>query len=1081
MNFTSGLAVTYSRTASDGRRTIRPQVRFASLGSGPISSHATQLVAAGLVLFVCLISVALRAQAQTIVDPGFSIDTVTQLPAFKPVGLTFAPDGRMFIWMENGFVRIYKNGVLLPTPFIDISNHVNTVNDRGLLGFALDPNFSSNGYAYLLYTYENAGNPNDSAPKTARLTRVTANPSNPDVAMPETETVILGSLGTPPCSQYAEGSDCIGSDSDSHTIGTVRFAPDGKMLVSIGDGATYCSVTPLALRAQNLNSYNGKLLRINSNGTAPTDNPFYDGTNSVRSKVYAYGLRNPYRFGLHPTGEPYIGDVGWDSFEEVNRGRGANFGWPCFEGGGRQPLYTQQNFAECNRLSTSDITFGLYTYGRDVGNTVIGGTFYTATQFPSTYQGNFFFADYGRGWIKRMVPGSESQPILFGEGFNNLVSLELGPDGSLYYIALVTGEVRRIRFGNTPTAVASATPSAGYSPLTVNFSSAGSSDPSGFALTYQWNFGDGTGSNLANPVHTYSAAGVAVFPATLTVTNSQGVSASKTINITVGSLPPTATILYPRPGQHVPMGNSVNYTGAAIDPDQTIAPETFSWTLLLHHNEHVHEQWTRTGAGGSFPVEFHGEGTFFYELILTVTDSSGLKGVQRTNVYPSSTFPRLSRDIGNVALAGSFSNSSPNPNVAGTFTLTGSGSDIWDTADSFRYAYHPLLGDGQIVARVASLTNTDAWAKAGVMIRESLTSNSPHAMMVVTAGNGTAFQRRYATGGASAHTGAGGTAPIWVKLVRKLNDFSAYNSADGVNWTLVGTDHINMARNAYIGLAVTSHNNGALCTATFDNVASRMNSIDDTNFFVRQQYLDFFTREPDNGGFAFWTNEINRCANPANRGAGETEAACIERKRVDVSGAFFVSIEFQETGFLVHRFYKASFARMPRFAEFLPDTQSIGRGVIVNQGNWQAQLEENKRQFAEAFVRRQAFRNIYDPLNNQQYVDALLVNATGTTAQPERQALIDGLNNQTETRATVLRKISENNAALKQAEQNPAFVLIQYFGYLGRNPDDPPNTDMSGYNFWLNKLNSFGGDWRAAEMVKAFITSTEYRSRFGQP
>src|SRR5437870_4781558 len=161
-----------------------------------------------------------QALAQTFADTGFTSEVVTTLPAYQPVGLTWAADGRMFIWQEKGVVRIFKNGTLLPTPFIDVSSHVNTVNDRGLLGLALDPNFATNGYVYLFYTYEPNGNPNDTAPKTSRLTRVTANPTNPDVALANSEIVLLGSIGAAPCSQYPAGSDCIGSDSVEHTADT---------------------------------------------------------------------------------------------------------------------------------------------------------------------------------------------------------------------------------------------------------------------------------------------------------------------------------------------------------------------------------------------------------------------------------------------------------------------------------------------------------------------------------------------------------------------------------------------------------------------------------------------------------------------------------------------------------------------------------------------------------------------------------------------------------------------------------------------------------------------------------------------
>src|SRR5439155_8516285 len=186
----------------------------------------------------------------------------------------------------------------------------------------------------------------------------------------------------------------------------------------------------------------------------------------------------------------------------------------------------------------------------------------------------------------------------------------------------------------------------------------------------------------------------------------------------------------------------------------------------------------------------------------TVSGSSGL---------PT---PWADQDIGAVGVAGSASYAS------GTFSVAGSGVDIWNTADGFHYAYQPFSGDGQIVARVASLQNSDAWAKAGVMIRETLGAGSTHALLAITVGYGSAFQRRLTTGGASLHIfGAVITAPYWVKLVRTGNTFSGYESADGANWVLVGTDTITMAAGVYAGLAVTAHNNTVLCTATLDNVS----------------------------------------------------------------------------------------------------------------------------------------------------------------------------------------------------------------------------------------------------------------------
>lgn len=246
------------------------------------------------------------------------------------------------------------------------------------------------------------------------------------------------------------------------------------------------------------------------------------------------------------------------------------------------------------------------------------------------------------------------------------------------------------------------------------------------------------------------------------------------------------------------------------------------------------------------------------------------------------------------------------------------------------------------------------------------------------------------------------------------------------------------------------------------------NPINDTVFFVTQHYRDFLNREPDPGGLQFWVDNINSC------GADE---ACREVKRIDTSAAYFLSIEFQETGYLVHRFYKASFGRRPLLTEFLADTQTIGNGVVVNAPGWQALLEANKQAFTNAWVTRAAFMSLYDSMSNTQYVDALIANTGANISPTDRNALVDLLNSQTRTRAQVLRLVVENQAFF-HSEYNAAFVEMQYFGYLRRNPQDPPNTDLSGFNFWLNKLNEFGGDFRRAEMVKAFLVSGEYRQRF---
>lgn len=286
------------------------------------------------------------------------------------------------------------------------------------------------------------------------------------------------------------------------------------------------------------------------------------------------------------------------------------------------------------------------------------------------------------------------------------------------------------------------------------------------------------------------------------------------------------------------------------------------------------------------------------------------------------------------------------------------------------------------------------------------------------------------------------------------------------------------------GSIFTNADNGvSLALSGLSFGALPANKIDDPQFFVTQHYRDFLNREPDAGGLSFWVNEITSCG---------TNTQCIQVKRVNVSAAFFLSIEFQETGYLVYKFYKAAYGNLPgapvpvRLNEFLPDTQQIGQGVVVGVGDWTIRLEDNKRVFAAQFVARSRFTTAFPTSSTPaQFVDALFVNAGVTPTPGQRQAAIDefggaSMSADTAARGRALRRVAEN-PTLGQQELNRAFVLMQYFGYLRRNPNDAPEQGLNfdGFNFWLSKLNQFNGNYVTAEMVKAFLTSGEYRQRFG--
>ncbi|HEY3581695.1 MAG TPA: DUF4214 domain-containing protein, partial [Pyrinomonadaceae bacterium] len=285
------------------------------------------------------------------------------------------------------------------------------------------------------------------------------------------------------------------------------------------------------------------------------------------------------------------------------------------------------------------------------------------------------------------------------------------------------------------------------------------------------------------------------------------------------------------------------------------------------------------------------------------------------------------------------------------------------------------------------------------------------------------------------------------------------------------------ATGAAVGLTGSS-----VISITSNDALSRLSPVKDgsfsSDFFVRQHYADFVNREADASGLAFWKNEIDSC----------TTQACFEAKRINVSAAFFLSIEFQQTGYFIYLLHQAAFAtgeRLP-LRTFLAEAQNIGDGVVVGATGWQQQLDLNKQAVVNEFVQTPEFLNAYPfTLSAAQFVDLLNANtkdpqapASGALTLDERNQLVSDLSTGRKSRAQVLRIIAENSLFARR-HSNKAFVLMQYFGYLRRNPNDLPDHDFSGYNFWLTKLNQFSGDFVQAEMVKAFITSTEYQLRFG--
>ncbi|WP_373525146.1 PA14 domain-containing protein [Nostoc sp.] len=462
-------------------------------------------------------------------DPGNFVSETVASGLIEPTAFDWTPDNkRMFIAQKDGVVRVLNNGTLLSTPFIDISGQVNNTRDRGLLGMAVHPDFgqTANGknYVYLLFTYDpvetnpnnpknnpntSLDNPDQRGNRTARLIRVTADPNNDyKTAIAGSEVVLLGknsiwdnivrpdsnstnvNLNHAPSGilnrdtdkpftsleDYLNNldkvqniQDFIATDSESHSVGTVRFGTDGSLFVSLGDGTSYNGTDARAVRVQDVNSLSGKILRIDPiTGAGLSSNPFYktgDDLNSNRSKVYNLGLRNPFRFTIDErTNTPYIGDVGWYTWEEVNVGTpGANFGWPYYEGARnsagnnfsrQQTKYRDLPSAQEFYNSGKPVTAPTYTYPH-LGNSasIIVGDFYTGNTFPSIYKNALFVGDTSRGTIDALTLNSEGKVVSVRQFASSSeipeigvpVQISVGEDGNLYYANLISGEINRFR------------------------------------------------------------------------------------------------------------------------------------------------------------------------------------------------------------------------------------------------------------------------------------------------------------------------------------------------------------------------------------------------------------------------------------------------------------------------------------------------------------------------------------------------------------------------------------------------------------------------------------------------------------
>jgi glucose/arabinose dehydrogenase len=524
--------------------------------------------------------------------PGF-VETTVASGIASPTAMAIAPDGRIFVCSQTGALRVIKNGVLLAPPFVTLS--VDSVGERGLLGVAVDPYFTLNHYIYLYYTVPGT-------PSHNRVVRFTA---NGDVALTGTRVILLelNPLST----------------ATNHNGGALHFGADGKLYIAVGDNAK-------GSNSQNLSNLLGKILRINSDGSIPTDNPFIQST-TARHEIWALGLRNPFTFAFRGTTNfMYIDDVGQSTWEEIDLGQaGANYGWPATEGPTTNPAYTSP----------------VYYYGHDQGCAITGATFYSprTPNFPSSYVGKYFFGDYCSGFIRILNP-STAQATDFLTGASQPLDIQVGTDGSLYYLARGTDSVMKIRYSSNLSPVITTQPqsqliSVGY-PVTFSVVASG---PSPYSYQWRRNGVDIVGATASSYKFTTTLAdNGAQFR--VRVNNAYGTVLSNvaTLSITTDK-PPTAQILTPVSGTTYFGGMVVNYSGSASDfEDGDLPASAFTWQVDFHHADHIHPFIAaRTGnKKGSFTIPTRGEtsANVYYILTLKVIDSAGLSKTIVRNILP---------------------------------------------------------------------------------------------------------------------------------------------------------------------------------------------------------------------------------------------------------------------------------------------------------------------------------------------------------------------------------------------------------------------------------------------------------------